>query len=105
MNLHRGGGGLRDGRVIFYFDFGSPNAYLAHRVIPQIQEHSGLRFTYLPTLLGGVFKLTNNQSPVTAFAHVKNTSWPTRRWRPDASSSAGASRASGRTPTFPSTPC
>lgn len=58
--------------VIFYFDFGSPNAYLAHRVIPQIQEHSGLRFTYLPTLLGGVFKLTNNQSPVTAFAHVKN---------------------------------
>jgi 2-hydroxychromene-2-carboxylate isomerase len=58
--------------VDFYFDFGSPNAYLAHRVIPRIEARAPIRFDYVPILLGGVFKLTNNQSPVTAFAAVKN---------------------------------
>jgi 2-hydroxychromene-2-carboxylate isomerase len=58
--------------VAFYFDFGSPNAYLAHRVIPAIEARSTLRFDYAPVLLGGIFKLTNNQSPMTAFAGVKN---------------------------------
>ena len=58
--------------VEFHFDFGSPNAYLAHAVIPAIERRTGTRFTYVPVLLGGVFKLTNNQSPVTAFAGVRN---------------------------------
>ncbi|HTO40343.1 MAG TPA: 2-hydroxychromene-2-carboxylate isomerase [Rhizomicrobium sp.] len=58
--------------VEFLFDFGSPNAYLAHQVIPQIAQRTGAKFTYVPVLLGGIFKLTNNQSPFTAFAHVKN---------------------------------
>jgi 2-hydroxychromene-2-carboxylate isomerase len=58
--------------VTFYFDFGSPNAYLAHRVIPDIERRADLRFSYVPILLGGVFKLTNNQSPATAFGHIKN---------------------------------
>jgi 2-hydroxychromene-2-carboxylate isomerase len=55
---------------IFYFDFGSPNAYLAHRVIPGIEQRTGKRFKYQPVLLGGLFKLTGNQSPFQAFAHV-----------------------------------
>ena len=59
-------------QVTFFFDFGSPNAYLAHRVIPDIEKRLGLRFAYQPILLGGVFKLTNNQSPATAFGHIKN---------------------------------
>ncbi len=54
----------------FIFDFGSPNAYLAHRVLPAIEAHTGARFAYTPVLLGGIFKATNNQSPVMAFAHV-----------------------------------
>lgn len=58
--------------VNFYFDFGSPNAYLCHRVIPEIQARSGAKFVYVPVLLGGIFKLTGNQSPMTAFAHIKN---------------------------------
>lgn len=58
--------------VKFLFDFGSPNAYLCHRVIPGIEAATGARFDYVPILLGGVFKLTGNQSPGTAFAHVKN---------------------------------
>ena len=56
----------------FLFDFGSPNAYLAHRVIPEIEARTGARFTYVPVLLGGIFKLTGNRSPMEAFACVKN---------------------------------
>ena len=52
----------------FLFDFGSPNAYLAHRVIPAIEARTGARFTYVPVLLGGVFKATGNRSPMEAFA-------------------------------------
>ncbi|HZU89106.1 MAG TPA: 2-hydroxychromene-2-carboxylate isomerase [Stellaceae bacterium] len=59
-------------RIEFHFDFGSPNAYLAHRVIPAIERRTGAKFVYMPILLGGVFKLTGNRSPAEAFAGVKN---------------------------------
>lgn len=59
-------------KVEFLFDFGSPNAYLSHLVIPEIEKRTGATFVYLPVLLGGVFKLTNNRSPAEAFAGVKN---------------------------------
>ena len=58
--------------VQFLFDFGSPNAYLSHKLIPEIEQRTGQRFDYVPILLGGLFKLTNNRSPIEAFAHVKN---------------------------------
>jgi 2-hydroxychromene-2-carboxylate isomerase len=56
--------------VEFLFDFGSPNAYLAHRVIPAIEDRTGVRFVYVPVLLGGVFKATGNRSPMEAYAGV-----------------------------------
>jgi len=56
--------------VIFYFDFGSPNAYLAHKVIPAIEARTGANFTYVPALLGGIFKATGNRSPAEAFAGI-----------------------------------
>ena len=58
--------------VLFYFDFGSPNAYLSHRVIPDIEARTGARFDYVPALLGGIFKLTGNRSPAEAFSGIKN---------------------------------
>jgi 2-hydroxychromene-2-carboxylate isomerase len=58
--------------VEFLFDFGSPNAFLSHRVIPAIEARTGARFEYVPVLLGGLFKLTGNQSPAQAFGHIKN---------------------------------
>ena len=58
--------------VEFHFDFGSPNAYLAHRAIPAIERRTGARFAYVPVLLGGVFKLTGNRSPMEAFAGIRN---------------------------------
>jgi 2-hydroxychromene-2-carboxylate isomerase len=59
-------------RVEFHFDFGSPNAYLSHVVIPQIEQRTGAKFVYVPILLGGVFKLTNNRSPVESYSGVRN---------------------------------
>ena len=59
-------------KVDFLFDFGSPNAYLAHRVIPGIERRTGAKFQYVPVLLGGVFKLTGNRSPAEAFAGIRN---------------------------------
>ena len=50
--------------IAFLFDFGSPNAYLSHLVIPGIEKRQGVKFDYLPVLLGGVFKATGNASPV-----------------------------------------
>jgi 2-hydroxychromene-2-carboxylate isomerase len=58
--------------IEFHFDFGSPNAYLAHLVIPGIEQRTGAKFGYVPVLLGGVFKLTGNRSPAEAFAGIKN---------------------------------
>jgi 2-hydroxychromene-2-carboxylate isomerase len=59
-------------RVEFLFDFGSPNAYLSHLVIPEIEKRQDMKFDYLPVLLGGVFKLTNNRSPAESLAGIKN---------------------------------
>ena len=58
--------------VQFLFDFGSPNAYLSHALIPAIERRTGQHFTYVPILLGGLFKLTNNRSPAESFAGVAN---------------------------------
>ncbi|MFY9894901.1 MAG: 2-hydroxychromene-2-carboxylate isomerase [Xanthobacteraceae bacterium] len=59
-------------KVEFHFDFGSPNAYLAHLVIPEIEQRTGAKFEYVPVLLGGVFKMTNNRSPAQSMAGIKN---------------------------------
>jgi len=56
----------------FLFDFASPNAYLAHRVLPQVEARTGVKFVYTPVLLGGLFKLTGNQAPMMAFAGIPN---------------------------------
>lgn len=59
-------------KVEFHFDFGSPNAYLAHALIPAIERRTGATFEYVPILLGGVFKITNNRSPAEKMAGIKN---------------------------------
>lgn len=56
----------------FLFDFGSPNAWLAHLVLPEIEARTGARFVYTPVLLGGIFRLTGNRSPGEAFAGIRN---------------------------------
>ena len=57
--------------IDFIFDFASPNAYLAQRVLRGIAERHGASIRIVPCLLGGLFKLAGNQSPMAAFAQVK----------------------------------
>ena len=57
--------------IDFIFDFGSPNAYLAHKALPGLVARTGASVNYIPCLLGGIFKATGNQSPVMAFGNVK----------------------------------
>jgi 2-hydroxychromene-2-carboxylate isomerase len=58
--------------VEFLFDFGSPNAYLAELVIPSIERRTGVKFDYVPVLLGGIFKATGNMSPFDSLRGIKN---------------------------------
>lgn len=48
----------------FYFDLGSPTAYLAHKRLRQLAAQYAVDVRYIPMLLGGVFKATGNVSPV-----------------------------------------
>ena len=56
----------------FMFDFGSPNAFLSHEAIPAIEQSIGVKFEYVPILLGGIFKATNNKSPAETLAGIRN---------------------------------
>ena len=59
-------------KVTFHFDFASPNSYMSHRLVAGIEERTGTKFEYFPVLLGGLFKLTNNQAPFVTYGSVKN---------------------------------
>jgi 2-hydroxychromene-2-carboxylate isomerase len=57
-------------QIEFIFDFGSPNAYLAHKVLPDIVARTGASVRYTPCLLGGIFKATGNKAPMVQYADV-----------------------------------
>ena len=59
-------------KVEFHFDFGSPNAYLAEYLIPSIERRTGVKFEYVPVLLGGIYKATGDKSPSDALRGIKN---------------------------------
>ena len=58
--------------IEFHFDFGSPNAYLSHLVIADIEKRTGEKIQYIPVLIGGVFKATGNASPAVTLAGIRN---------------------------------
>ena len=51
-------------QVDFYYDFGSPTAYLAWTQLPALCERNNATLNYKPVLLGGIFKATGNATPV-----------------------------------------
>ena len=57
--------------IEFLFDFASPNVYLSYHVLTGVTQRHGASLTLNPVLLGGLFKLTNNQAPMVAFGEVK----------------------------------
>jgi 2-hydroxychromene-2-carboxylate isomerase len=59
-------------KVEFQFDFGSPNACLAEIALPGIERRTGVKFEYVPVLLGGIYKATNNMSPAESLRGIKN---------------------------------
>ncbi|MES3000922.1 MAG: 2-hydroxychromene-2-carboxylate isomerase [Pseudomonadota bacterium] len=52
----------------FYFDVGSPAAYLAWTQMPGLARQTGANIEYKPMLLGGVFQATANKSPMEVHA-------------------------------------
>jgi 2-hydroxychromene-2-carboxylate isomerase len=60
--------------VEFFFDVGSPTAYLAWTQLPQICQRNDATLIYRPMLLGGVFQATGNAAPgtVKAKGHYMN---------------------------------
>ena len=76
----------------FLFDFGSPNAYIAHTQVPGIESRTGVTVEYVPVLLGGVFKLTGNVSPIEGVSS---------RSRPSSSTSDRTSGTGSSTSAFP----
>ena len=74
----------------FLFDFGSPNAYLVHQVLPAIEARTGVVFEQVPILLGGLFELTGNRSPAEIFANVPTAAPKTVQATPSAAPMAGS---------------
>ena len=58
--------------VDFIFDFASPNAYLCHKAIQNLEKNHDIKFNYVPCLLGGIMKLSNNQPPMVTLAEIPN---------------------------------
>jgi 2-hydroxychromene-2-carboxylate isomerase len=83
----------------FHFDFGSPNAYLAELVLPEIEGRTGVKFEYVPVLLGGVYKATGNMSPFDLLRGIKKSPNTTRSRRSD-SYGATTSRNSSQIRSF-----
>jgi 2-hydroxychromene-2-carboxylate isomerase len=50
------------------FDFGSPNAYLTLKVLPELLDRTGTELVVTPCLLGGIFKATGNKAPMVQYA-------------------------------------
>lgn len=55
----------------FIYDFSSPNVYMVHKIIDQIEARSGAKANYVPVLLGGIFRLTENTPPLIQFEGIK----------------------------------
>jgi 2-hydroxychromene-2-carboxylate isomerase len=53
-----------DKSVDFYFDVGSPAAYLAWTQLPVMCMQTRATLHYRPMLLGGVFQATGNRAPI-----------------------------------------
>ena len=58
--------------IDYLIDFASPNSYLANKVLPDIAARTGAKVNYIPVLLGGIFKATNNKAPWMVYAEVPN---------------------------------
>jgi len=66
--------------VDYYFDVGSPAAYLSWTQMPKLVEETGAKVNYKPVLLGGIFKATGNSAPIAVPAKGKWLWADLNRW-------------------------
>jgi 2-hydroxychromene-2-carboxylate isomerase len=66
--------------IDFYFDFGSPTTYLAFCELSKVAERTGATISWHPVLLGGIFKLSGNQSPALNPAKARWMVEDLQRW-------------------------
>ena len=59
-------------KIDFYFDFASPNAYFGFNFLKTFPQKYHSEINYIPVLLGGIFKSTNNKPPMEQFFGVLN---------------------------------
>ena len=84
--------------IAFYFDVGSPAAYLAWTQLPAIARAVGADIDHRPMLLGGVFQATGNRSPMEVPAKAQYM-------QDDSASRRATACPSATTRTSRSTPC
>ena len=61
--------------VEFWFDYGSPTAYLAHRRLKDLAGRVGAAIDLRPMLLGAVFQVTGNRTPMEIKAKAAWMDW------------------------------
>jgi len=66
--------------IEYFFDVGSPTAYLAWTQLPKLTADTSAVIAWRPMLLGGVFKATGNASPVTVPAKGRWMNDDIARW-------------------------
>ncbi len=71
---------MSERKIEFYFDVGSPTAYLAWTQLPKIAAETGATIAWRPMLLGGVFKAAGNASPITVPAKGRWMGEDIARW-------------------------
>ena len=71
---------MSERKIEFYFDVGSPTAYLAWTQLPKIAAETGATIAWRPMLLGGVFKAAGNASPITVPAKGRWMGEDIGRW-------------------------
>ncbi|MCX5469077.1 2-hydroxychromene-2-carboxylate isomerase [Acinetobacter nematophilus] len=67
-------------QIEFYFDLGSPYSYLGFYQIQKIAKQHQAQMVWKPILLGGVFKATGNNSPMTVPAKARYSMVDMQRW-------------------------
>lgn len=66
--------------VDFFYDYGSPTAYLAWTQLSRICAAHGATLNYRPFVIGAVFKATGNSAPGTVPAKLKYMVGDLARW-------------------------
>lgn len=58
-------------RIVFFYDYVSPNAYLAWRRLQDLAQAGGFELESVPIFLGGLMRATGNKPPLEVFGDIQ----------------------------------